>query len=360
MAFFNVRVITALLLVIMMGLQLSLVIHFWQSFQTGDPVGGQILIGIAAVMAVIEVFMLAVAADRLRNGLKTEGRVWGALFFAVLFVSALAEFGAIASVTGADHAQRQQAAFAYTQQQADLERLDADIGALQTRLQALNLNAPSAAIAAELAANQEIAARYQAVDAEVPSRLLRRIASLESARITAVELEETVARREALATSLQSRDAAPQDEHPQFVAIATALGGDWTAEKVRTTLPILMVVVFKLVTVLGFWVIARPHGFDRYDDSANGDQNDDAGGDGDPNNGQGQTLDILGDGDGLTLDVGLDARNEAASRRTAPPPPLETVGTGRRTEPLNSGDGDVIKELDEFFDEVDQGGDRRG
>lgn len=254
---FDPRKITAFLLVIMTILQLCLVVHFWQTFGSGDEVGGAILIGIAAVMAAIEVFMLAVAADRHLKGLKAEARVWFLLFVAVLVVSAAAEYGAISHVTNADHGQRAQEYYRYEGQQGDLARLETEIASLQRQLEENDFGTSSAAIQSRLSAEREVASRYEAVEAQVPSVLLRRIARLETARITAEQLEQKVSERDALAADLRAREAAPQAEHPQFEAIAQLLGGDWTAQGVRTVLPALMVVVFKLVMVFGFWVISQ-------------------------------------------------------------------------------------------------------
>ena len=330
----NARTLTGGALVCTTLFGVGLVEHYWTAFLGADAVGGGLLVAIAASLAVIEVLMLPVATDRLRKGLVLQGIVWLAIFAAVVTVSATAEYGAISSITSADHRERAQVRYIYDQQQADLQRIDSDVAAARRRLDADNLNIPSAALAAELAAQQEVARRYKANGAEPPASLVRRAAKLDSARITVEEIDRKIAERDALSSKLRDREAAPEAELPQFVTVGRLLG--WSPEQVRATLPAILVAVLKFLNVFGFWVIAREDKWDGRRRSADNDN-------------EGASSPQDGD-DADALDDGMDARNEAADSRAAPPPPDAQPGR-RRSEPVGDGDGDIFDQFNDLYDQ---------
>jgi hypothetical protein len=256
----------------------------------------------------------------------------------------LSDYSAFVSLTAGDRDARAQIAQVYQMDQDRLAQLDRDIAALQAQLAASEMNLPSAALAASLSAQEEIAARYVAQQQEVPSATLRRIARLESARITAERLESLQAERQQAADALRSRDAVPHAVHPQFEAISGLLGNLVSAEQVRSFLPVILVIAFKsaVIWIYGalFALIAL------YWNQRAAYQ----GGDGGQYEGGGTPANDLSDD-------GLNARNDAAEEWATPPPPAELSG-GRQRSPLQTDDDDVIDQINDIYDQDDRDGTR--
>lgn len=245
--------------IIMFGatiIQVQLTVHFWDTFSGGNPQIKALIIGAATCMALLEFFLLAVSAECRRRGFDKYAR--RALFvFAFTFLGNFAaDYSAFVSLTADDRDARVQAAQIYEMDQTRFAQLERDIAALQGQLQAGEMNIPSASIAAMLSAQQERAERYRAADAEVPLSIVRRIAQLESARISAERLEALQAEREEAANALRERDAVPQAVHPQFEAIAGLLGNMVSPEQVRSALPVILVIAFKSAVMFLFGILA--------------------------------------------------------------------------------------------------------
>jgi hypothetical protein len=237
-------------------LQVQITVHFWSGFVGSDDTLKALIIGVATCMALLESCFLAVSAECRRRGLHKEaGRVMVMFWFTFLGNFA-ADYSAFVTLTAGDRDVRAQAAQVYQMDRARLDQLERDIAGLQARLAADDMNMPSVAIAAMLSGQQELAARYQANNVEVPQGMVRRMARLESARVTAERLEALEAERAAAADALRGRDAVPDAVHPQFASIAALTGNLLSPEQVRSILPVILVIAFKASVIWMFGVLA--------------------------------------------------------------------------------------------------------
>lgn len=250
------RILTLLALALLIVTQMRLEVHFWTSFDSADETGRRLVVMIAAGFALMEVFMLALAHDAARRGLIVLAWLWRVVFVAVLVVNLPSTFGAVAAVTGADHALRQQSALVYRQHEANVLRLEDDIARLEASIGDPELNRPSAAIALLLDERRQRRAAMEGAGAAPPQSLLNRIARLESALATVQAIERLRQEREQSMRYIMEH-APPDADHPQTRAIITVLavaGVSATGDQVRAGLALALVTVLKLVLNLGFLV----------------------------------------------------------------------------------------------------------
>lgn len=250
------RILTLLALALLIVTQMRLEVHFWTSFDSADETGRRLVVMIAAGFALMEVFMLALAHDAARRGLIVLAWLWRVVFVAVLVVNLPSTFGAVAAVTGADHALRQQSALVYRHHEANVLRLEDDIARLEASIGDPELNRPSAAIALLLDERRQRRAAMEGAGAAPPQSLLNRIARLESALATVQAIERLRQEREQSMRYVMEH-APPDADHPQTRAIITVLaaaGVSATGDQVRAGLALALVTVLKLVLNLGFLV----------------------------------------------------------------------------------------------------------
>lgn len=250
------RISTLLALALLIVTQMRLEVHFWTSFDSADQTGRRLVVMIAAGFALVEVFMLALAHDAARRGLVVIAWLWRVVFVAVLLVNLPSTFGAVAAVTGADHALRRQSALIYRQHEQEVRRLEGDIARLEASIGDAELNRPSAALASLLDERRQRRAAMEEAGATPPPTLLNRIARLESALATVQEIDRLREERE---RSLRyvTEHAPPDAEHPQtraIIIVLAAAGIAATGDQVRAGLALALVTVLKLVLNLGFLV----------------------------------------------------------------------------------------------------------
>lgn len=252
-----VRWLTLALIVVAVFLQVQMVKHFWESFGAGDEVGGRILVAIGIVLALIEVVLFPVA-----DILEAEGNRWRAWIARVVFVflasvTGFIDYGAFTRLSAADQSERERARVVYEQQQNIQTDAAARISELRAQLAERGLDRPSAALAAEREAQIARKERYEAIGQLPPASVTNAIARLESARITALEIERLAAASAAAAEYLATH-AAESGVHPQFESIAAILqewGVNIDAEQARINMAFAMMLAFKFVIMFGIWIL---------------------------------------------------------------------------------------------------------
>jgi hypothetical protein len=238
-------------------LQMNMVAHFWQSFGAGDELGGQLLVYIGVVLALIEVVLFPVA-----DILEAEGNRWRAwvarmVFIFLALVTGFIDYGAFSRITAADQGERERARMEYEQQlniQTDATRR---IEELRAQLAERGFDRPSTALAAELEAQTAMKQRYEAMGQMPPTSVVRAIARLESARITAEDIERLTRVRDQAADYIRTRPA-ESGVHPQFEAIAAIMQGwgvDMDAEAARNNMAFAMMLAFKFIIMFGVWIM---------------------------------------------------------------------------------------------------------
>lgn len=247
--------LTILPLLLLAGVNVWLVVGFWGGLGGEDALPYQLFGG---CLALIELTFLVVAADAESRGEAAKARTWRAVFFAVLAVNLIADFGAIAAKTSADRAARLSAVAAYEAAEQRQQELVAERDRLSVALDRSALNLPVPALEARARGLAERRQRFEAQGLRPPRALVVEIASVneavETARRIAV-LDEHLGQVRAELAAFGSRPETSNAQIRAIVTLAATFGLNLDPERVRVGLAAGLALVAKLVLVFGFWAV---------------------------------------------------------------------------------------------------------
>jgi hypothetical protein len=254
--------VTVIVVLAMATVQLFLVYSFWGTMGGGDPVMAFAMQALGIGLAVFELVALVVAShadQRGQPGVAAGARMVVSLVF---ILNLLGDIGAIATFTHGDAEKRQLEVATYDASKRQSDEVDSRIAALRTELEASKLNIPAAAIEVQLTQMRE-SFEQSGLSSETRAWRQRRAAELESALITARELERLVAERGGEGATGNTPLVRPEESHPQFESlsrIAGWMGIDVAPDDLRVGLALFMAIVVRAVLLIGLWLALPSHG----------------------------------------------------------------------------------------------------
>lgn len=242
-------------LFVLAGVNIWMVVGFWGQLGGGDPLPYQLF---GACLAAIEVTFLVVAADAQSRGEITKARIWRGVFFVVLCLNLVADFGAIVTKTQSDQIERARHVAEYDGLRREESEASAELTDLEEALRRNGLMLPTAAIEARLRGLAERRARYEAQGLRLPRALVIETAAVEQGLAVARRADEVRRLRDRVRERLQEFGTRPEASNAQIqglVELAGAVGVGLDPETVRVALAAALALVGKLVLVFGFWAV---------------------------------------------------------------------------------------------------------